>query len=149
MDQQSGMGGYDAAEAHLNGLYTLINMRCPEEWQHRIWGILQRVILMYVLFNFPFLRTADRISSYPAPNKFQAAYSIPLTGLEVSSPQAKGLPRRPSGGSRPTRLPTRRPRTLKQSSQQVPSSPSPPLARLGCRRLTPALLHAWKLATPI
>ncbi|KAM7187606.1 hypothetical protein V8F20_010890 [Naviculisporaceae sp. PSN 640] len=43
---ESGMGDIAAAEAHLKGLFTLVNMRRPEEWQHRFWGILQRIILV-------------------------------------------------------------------------------------------------------
>ncbi|KAM7192461.1 hypothetical protein V8F33_008336 [Rhypophila sp. PSN 637] len=43
---ESGMGDTAAAEAHLKGLSTLVNMRRPEEWQHRFWGILQRIILV-------------------------------------------------------------------------------------------------------
>ncbi|KAK4162398.1 hypothetical protein QBC43DRAFT_321866 [Cladorrhinum sp. PSN259] len=43
---ESGMGNPHAAQAHLNGLFTLLNLRRPEEWQHRFYGMLQRVILM-------------------------------------------------------------------------------------------------------
>ncbi|KAK3321946.1 hypothetical protein B0H66DRAFT_184537 [Apodospora peruviana] len=43
---ESGMGDIAAAEAHLKGLFTLIDMRRPEDWQHRFRGILQRVILV-------------------------------------------------------------------------------------------------------
>ncbi|KAK4175781.1 hypothetical protein QBC36DRAFT_301677 [Triangularia setosa] len=43
---ESGMGDVTAAEAHINGLCTLIDMRHPEEWQHRFYGMLQRIILM-------------------------------------------------------------------------------------------------------
>ncbi|KAK4192383.1 hypothetical protein QBC35DRAFT_248408 [Podospora australis] len=43
---ESGMGNCVAAEAHLNGLSTLIDMKRPEEWQHRFYGMLQRIILM-------------------------------------------------------------------------------------------------------
>ncbi|KAK1753353.1 hypothetical protein QBC47DRAFT_430019 [Echria macrotheca] len=42
---ESGMGDHIAAEAHLNGLFTLIDMKRPEEWQHRFYGLLQRIIL--------------------------------------------------------------------------------------------------------
>lgn len=41
---QSGMGNYAAAEAHLKGLFTLIDIKTPENWQHRLYGLLQRVI---------------------------------------------------------------------------------------------------------
>jgi len=41
------MGDHVAAEAHLNGLFTLLDMKRPEEWQHRIYGLLQRIILAY------------------------------------------------------------------------------------------------------
>lgn len=40
------MGDHVAAEAHLNGLFNLLDMRRPEEWQHRIYGLLQRIILV-------------------------------------------------------------------------------------------------------
>ncbi|KAK0625440.1 hypothetical protein B0T17DRAFT_617530 [Bombardia bombarda] len=43
---ESGMGDCEAAEAHLKGLFALINMKRPEEWQHLFWGILQRIILI-------------------------------------------------------------------------------------------------------
>ncbi|KAK3984106.1 hypothetical protein QBC44DRAFT_253640 [Cladorrhinum sp. PSN332] len=43
---ESGMGNLTAAQAHLNGLFTLLDMRKPEQWQHRFYGMLQRVILM-------------------------------------------------------------------------------------------------------
>ncbi|KAK5659252.1 hypothetical protein OQA88_1344 [Cercophora sp. LCS_1] len=43
---ESGMGDHTAAEAHLNGLFTLLDMRHPESWQHRFYGLLQRVILV-------------------------------------------------------------------------------------------------------
>ncbi|KAK3346100.1 hypothetical protein B0T25DRAFT_483723 [Lasiosphaeria hispida] len=43
---ESGMGDHTAAEAHLNGLFTLLDMRRPEEWEHRFYGLLQRVILI-------------------------------------------------------------------------------------------------------
>ncbi|KAK4201678.1 hypothetical protein QBC40DRAFT_347611 [Triangularia verruculosa] len=43
---ESGLGDPTAAEAHINGLCTLIDMKRPEEWQHRFYGMLQRVILM-------------------------------------------------------------------------------------------------------
>jgi len=43
---QSGMGDHVAAEAHLNGLFNLLDMRRPEEWQHRFYGLLQRIILV-------------------------------------------------------------------------------------------------------
>ncbi|KAK0648921.1 hypothetical protein B0T16DRAFT_123230 [Cercophora newfieldiana] len=42
---EAGMGDYAAAEAHLNGLFTLLDMKRPEEWQNRFYGVLQRVIL--------------------------------------------------------------------------------------------------------
>jgi len=42
------MGDHVAAEAHLNGLFTLLDMKRPEEWQHRFYGLLQRIILAYV-----------------------------------------------------------------------------------------------------
>ncbi len=40
------MGEIEAAEAHLNGLFTLIDRRKPEQWQGRYYGLLQRVILV-------------------------------------------------------------------------------------------------------
>lgn len=43
---EGGMGDHAAAEAHLNGLFTLLDMRRPESWQHRFYGLLQRVILV-------------------------------------------------------------------------------------------------------
>ncbi|KAK0725036.1 hypothetical protein B0H67DRAFT_550682 [Lasiosphaeris hirsuta] len=43
---ESGMGDHTAAEAHLNGLFTLLDMRRPEEWEHRFYGLLQRIILI-------------------------------------------------------------------------------------------------------
>ncbi|KAK0665280.1 hypothetical protein QBC41DRAFT_306255 [Cercophora samala] len=43
---EGGMGDPTAAEAHINGLCTLIDMKHPEEWQHRFYGMLQRIILM-------------------------------------------------------------------------------------------------------
>lgn len=43
---KGGMGDPTAAEAHINGLCTLIDMKRPEEWQHRFYGMLQRIILM-------------------------------------------------------------------------------------------------------
>lgn len=42
--EQSGMGNYAAAEAHLKGLFTLIDIKTPENWQHRLYGLLQRAI---------------------------------------------------------------------------------------------------------
>ncbi|KAK0610991.1 hypothetical protein B0T14DRAFT_500177 [Immersiella caudata] len=42
---ESGMGDHVAAEAHLNGLFTLLNMRSPDAWQYRFYGLLQRIIL--------------------------------------------------------------------------------------------------------
>ncbi|KAK4445095.1 hypothetical protein QBC34DRAFT_413902 [Podospora aff. communis PSN243] len=42
---ESGMGDHVAAEAHLNGLFTLLDMRRPDAWQHRFYGLLQRIIL--------------------------------------------------------------------------------------------------------
>ncbi|CAK7199404.1 hypothetical protein SEUCBS139899_002084 [Sporothrix eucalyptigena] len=43
---ESGIGDIAAAEAHLNGLFTLINWRKPEEWQGRLHGLFQRLILV-------------------------------------------------------------------------------------------------------
>lgn len=43
---ESGIGDISAAEAHLNGLFTLINWRKPEEWQGRLHGLFQRLILV-------------------------------------------------------------------------------------------------------
>lgn len=43
---ESGIGDIVAAEAHLNGLFTLINWRKPEEWQGRLHGLFQRLILV-------------------------------------------------------------------------------------------------------
>ncbi|KAK0716653.1 hypothetical protein B0T21DRAFT_296339, partial [Apiosordaria backusii] len=43
---ESGMGDSNAAEAHINGLCTFIDMKHPEEWQHRFYGLLQRIIIM-------------------------------------------------------------------------------------------------------
>ena len=42
------MGNYAAAEAHLKGLFTLIDANTPQNWQHRLYGLLQRVIVVYV-----------------------------------------------------------------------------------------------------
>ncbi|KAK1830402.1 hypothetical protein QBC39DRAFT_112073 [Podospora conica] len=41
---ESGMGNYAAAEAHLKGLFTLIDIKTPQNWQHRLYGLLQRAI---------------------------------------------------------------------------------------------------------
>ncbi|CAK7210620.1 hypothetical protein SBRCBS47491_000834 [Sporothrix bragantina] len=43
---ESGIGDIAAAEAHLNGLFTLINWRKPEEWQGRLHGLFQRLVLV-------------------------------------------------------------------------------------------------------
>ncbi len=66
------MGDAVAAEAHLNGLFTLIDVRKPEEWQHRFYGLLQRVILLYVGLTWGFVCHADNLSragSYIAASK--------------------------------------------------------------------------------
>ena len=53
------MGDHVAAEAHLNGLFTLLDMKSPEEWQHRIYGLLQRIILAYDPPAPPYTSTLD------------------------------------------------------------------------------------------
>ncbi|KAK4664324.1 uncharacterized protein QC763_504475 [Podospora pseudopauciseta] len=73
---EGGMGDPTAAEAHINGLCTLIDMKRPEEWQHRFYGMLQRIILMagsYIAASRdPFLEshiieTDDMTLCYPHP----------------------------------------------------------------------------------
>ncbi len=46
VSSQSGVGDIAAAEAHLNGLFTIIDRRKPEEWQGRYYGLTQRVVLV-------------------------------------------------------------------------------------------------------
>lgn len=40
------MGDINAAEAHFNGLFTLLDMKRPEIWQDRLYGLLQRIVLV-------------------------------------------------------------------------------------------------------
>lgn len=86
---QSGMGDIAAAEAHLKGLFTLVNMRRPEEWQHRFWGILQRIILV----------TGSFIAASKKPERggyeqFMAAISD--GNFDRPSPQSQSYPQ-PTG----------------------------------------------------
>ncbi|KAH8900934.1 hypothetical protein GQ53DRAFT_740762, partial [Thozetella sp. PMI_491] len=43
---ESTIGDIEAAEAHINGLYTLLNIWRPDGWQHRFYGIVQRAALV-------------------------------------------------------------------------------------------------------
>jgi len=117
------MGDIAAAEAHLKGLFTLVNMRRPEEWQHRFWGILQRVILVYVL---------------PPPSHHPRSTNTTSSQTEqaVSSPRPRNPKKAASTNfyqpSATETMTAPRHRTLTTLDQQAPSSPrhpsSPPVS---------------------
>lgn len=79
------MGDSLAAEAHLNGLFTLIDMRRPEDWQHRFYGMLQRVILMAGSFI-----AASKPSSSHLETRLSPFYLSSTPGMEACKADVEG-----------------------------------------------------------
>ncbi|KAK4229283.1 hypothetical protein QBC38DRAFT_120357 [Podospora fimiseda] len=77
---ESGMGDPQAAQAHINGLFTLIDMRKPEEWQHRFYGMLQRVILMAGSF---ISSSCDASQATSLATRLSPFYLTTTPGMEV------------------------------------------------------------------
>jgi hypothetical protein len=46
MPLQSGMGNFEAADTHLKGFYSLLDMTNTKEWELRLHGLPQRMVLL-------------------------------------------------------------------------------------------------------
>ncbi|CAK7231482.1 hypothetical protein SCUCBS95973_007933 [Sporothrix curviconia] len=79
---ESGIGDIAAAEAHLNGLFTLINWRKPEEWQGRLHGLFQRLVLVAGTFISASKGVEFQPSNLPVPTGTtpQLHFTRPTTG---------------------------------------------------------------------
>ncbi|EPE04169.1 zinc c6 finger domain protein [Ophiostoma piceae UAMH 11346] len=45
---ETGIGDVEAAQAHLNGLVTLVNWQHPEDWREQLNGLFHNIILVYI-----------------------------------------------------------------------------------------------------
>ncbi|KAK0750025.1 hypothetical protein B0T18DRAFT_408061 [Schizothecium vesticola] len=88
---ESGMGNYAAAEAHLKGLFTLIDIKTPENWQHRLYGLLQRAIAVTGSFiaaakRLDGVEVLHQVSEYELNNYEQQIYSMRIPSSSAASP---------------------------------------------------------------
>lgn len=89
---EGGMGDHAAAEAHLNGLFTLLNMRRPESWQHRFYGLLQRVILVAGPFTPPPNPSPQPQQLSLPQSPWTSAYTTARTSPALFRPSSPRLP---------------------------------------------------------
>ena len=40
------MGNFEAADTHLRGFYSCVDMNNTREWEYRLYGMTQRMILL-------------------------------------------------------------------------------------------------------